>query len=133
MMHMEAKVRMGVCMVFSIVFLIGTSFTAGKGKNADQTKHEQVAPEGKPEMVPQVHTVTIKGMQYQPAELTVNKGDKVIWINHDPVKHDVTEEPGKAWTSSPIEPGDSWHMVVTENVDYYCSLHVVMKGKIIVR
>lgn len=130
---MEVSVRMGISMVFSIVFLIGTSFTAGKEKVADQPKHEQVALESKPEMAPQVHTVAIKGMQYQPAELTVNKGDKVIWVNHDPVKHDVTEEPGKAWTSSPIEPGDSWHMVVTENVDYYCSLHVVMKGKIIVR
>ena len=29
----------------------------------------------------------------------VQKGDTVVWINHDIVAHDVTEETGKAWTS----------------------------------
>jgi plastocyanin len=80
-----------------------------------------------------VYNVEIKQMQFQPAELALQKGDTVIWINHDIVTHDVTEEKGKVWTSGPLAPGDSWSLVVTEGADYFCSIHVVMKGKLIVQ
>jgi len=71
-------------------------------------------------------------MQFQPASLTVQKGDTVVWVNHDIVAHDVTEEKSKRWSSGPLAPGASWSMVVTESADYYCSIHVVMKGKLVV-
>ena len=78
------------------------------------------------------HTVDIKQMKFDPAELIVRKGDTVVWINNDIVIHDVTEQYGKQWTSSPIPLKKSWQMVVTQSSDYYCSLHVVMKGKLVV-
>jgi plastocyanin len=79
-----------------------------------------------------VYNVEIKQMQFQPASLTVQKGDTVVWVNHDIVAHDVTEEKSKRWSSGPLAPGASWSMVVTESADYYCSIHVVMKGKLVV-
>jgi plastocyanin len=79
-----------------------------------------------------VHTVEIKQMKFEPAILNVHKGDEVIWINKDIVDHDVTEENKKTWTSSKLPMGASWRMVVTKSELYYCSIHVVMKGKIIV-
>ena len=79
-----------------------------------------------------VYNVEIKQMQFQPAELALQKGDTVIWINHDIVTHDVTEEKGKVWVSGPLAPGESWSLVVTESAYYFCSIHVVMKGKLIV-
>jgi Plastocyanin len=82
---------------------------------------------------PKVYTVEIKQMQFQPAELTVAKGDTVVFINHDIVTHDVTEEPNKAWTSAPLANGSSWSMEVTKSVDYFCSIHPVMKGKLLVQ
>jgi plastocyanin len=84
-------------------------------------------------IIPKLHTVEIKQMKFQPAELIVQKGDTVIWINNDIVAHDVTEEPAKAWTSSVMPVGESWSLVVTQSSDYYCSIHVVMKGKLIVQ
>jgi plastocyanin len=78
------------------------------------------------------HTVEIKQMKFDPAELIVQKGDTVVWINNDMVIHDVTEQYAKEWTSSPIPLKESWQIVITQSSDYYCSLHVVMKGKIIV-
>jgi len=78
------------------------------------------------------HTVEIIQMRFQPAELTLKKGDTVVWINRDIVEHDVTEEKGRLWTSGPLAPGGSWSSVVTQNADYFCSIHVVMKGKLIV-
>ena len=79
---------------------------------------------------PQVHTVEIKGMAFLPPEIKVNKGDTVIFINRDPVDHDITEEDRKLWSSSPLHPGQSWSKVITGSANYFCSLHVVMKGKI---
>ncbi len=79
-----------------------------------------------------VYNVEIKQMQFRPAELVLHKGDTVIWTNHDIVTHDGTEEKSKLWTSGPLAPGQSWSLVVTESADYYCSIHVVMKGKLIV-
>jgi plastocyanin len=79
------------------------------------------------------HVVEIKGMKFVPEEITVAKGDTIEWINKDITTHDVTEEPTKAWTSSPLVAGKSWSTVVKKTSDYYCSLHVVMKGKIVVR
>ncbi len=82
---------------------------------------------------PVKHTVEIIAMKFQPAELVVNSGDTVVWINKDIVAHDVTEEAGKAWTSSVMPSGASWSMVVSKSADYYCSIHVVMKGKLLVQ
>lgn len=82
---------------------------------------------------PQVHKVQIKGMKFVPAELVVKKGDVVIWTNMDMVVHDVTEQKSKAWASPPLTSGKSWKKTVTQSDDYYCSIHVVMKGRLKVK
>lgn len=79
---------------------------------------------------PKVYTVEIKDMKFVPDDITVKQGDTIIWINHDMMAHDVTEEGEKLWTSSVIPPGNSWKREITSSVNYYCSIHVVMKGKI---
>jgi plastocyanin len=82
---------------------------------------------------PEVHTIVIKQMKFLPAELTVEKGDTVVWINEDLVTHDVTEEVNKTWTSSALPVGQSWSMAVSKSSNYYCSIHQVMKGKLVVK
>lgn len=81
---------------------------------------------------PQLHVVEIKDMKFQPEEISVKKGDTIMWVNRDMVTHCVTEENKKEWTSSNITAGASWKMVVEINTDYFCAIHQVMKGKIIV-
>jgi plastocyanin len=81
---------------------------------------------------PKVHTIEIKHMRFEPAELIVHKGDTVVWVNHDIVPHDVTEESRKAWKSPLMLVGKSWSLVVTQSAGYYCSIHVVMKGKLVI-
>ncbi len=82
-------------------------------------------------VVPKVHTVEIIQMEFRPAVLKVRKGDTVIFVNKDIVDHDVTEIK-KAWHSPPLAAGKSWKWIATKSADYYCSIHLVMKGKIIV-
>ena len=81
---------------------------------------------------PKVYTVEIRQMKFQPAEIKVQKGDTVVFINRDFVTHDVTEESSKSWTSSPLPGGKSWSLAVAKSSSYYCSIHQVMKGKIVV-
>jgi plastocyanin len=80
---------------------------------------------------PRVYTISINDMKFQPKILTVHKGDTVIWVNHDLVAHCVTETRNKAWTSSEIPSGGSWKMGIAQSCDYFCAIHPVMKGKIV--
>ena len=84
------------------------------------------------ESKPVVHTVEIVGMQFKPQETRAKFGDEVVFINHDIVAHDITEESKKAWHSSPLQDGQQWSLKIGESVNYYCSIHPVMKGRIIV-
>ena len=81
--------------------------------------------------IPQTHIVEIKDMQFQPADLTVHKGDTVVWINKDIVAHDVTEK-NKTWASPPLLNEASFKKAITESDSYFCSIHVVMLGKLTV-
>ena len=78
-----------------------------------------------------IHYVTIAQMNFSPAEITVNKGDTLVFINHDLVAHNVTEEDSNAWASPVLQPGQQWEHIVTASANYYCTIHPVMKGKII--
>jgi len=79
------------------------------------------------------HTIEIKQMKFIPPELTVEKGDTVVWVNNGITAHDVTQQPDGKWTSASMPVGGSWSMVVSETSDYYCSIHVVMKGKLVMK
>jgi len=73
--------------------------------------------------IPKSYTVEIRAMQFQPAELSVQKGDTVLFINHDMLTHNVTDEKTRAWNSPSLAPGDSYKMVVNESSDYYWFLY----------
>lgn len=80
---------------------------------------------------PQTHIVEIIGMKFTPTDLKVHKGDTVVWVNKDLVVHDVTED-NKAWASPPLASESSWKKAITKSDTYYCSVHVIMKGKLTV-
>ncbi|MGN6399730.1 MAG: plastocyanin/azurin family copper-binding protein [Flavisolibacter sp.] len=80
-----------------------------------------------------VYTVEIKQMQFQPAQLEVKKGDTVVFVNHDIVMHNVTEQTNKSWASPTLQNDSSWKWVATQSAAYYCTLHPVMKGKVTVK
>lgn len=79
------------------------------------------------------HIVIIDKMAFRPAELVVRSGDTVKWINKGIVPHNVTEKTAKAWGSPLLKPGESWEKVITGDVEYYCSIHITMKGGIKVK
>lgn len=81
---------------------------------------------------PKTDTVVIDQMKFIPADITINKGDTVLFINKDIVAHNATEV-SNAWASPTLNTGDSWSTVPDKSADYFCSIHIVMKGKITVK
>ncbi len=77
-------------------------------------------------------TVIIKMMKFIPDTIEVREGDTLVFVNKDMVAHDVTEK-DRAWNSPKIEIGESWEMIAKESVNYFCSIHVVMTGRISVK
>jgi plastocyanin len=78
-----------------------------------------------------LHTVTIDGVQFSPAEITVHQGDRIVWVNKDPFPHTATAT-NKAFDSGSIAVNASWTYTVTKKgeIDYSCTFHPTMKGKI---
>jgi plastocyanin len=105
---------------FSVLVLTGCSSAPEKG-----------APAPKPNQ-PDTYTVEIKDMKFIPDSIVVKKGDEVIFVNRDMVNHCVTED-GKTWTSGDIPGGEDWMLVAQKSSNYYCAIHLVMKGKIVVK
>ncbi|MBO9572164.1 MAG: cupredoxin domain-containing protein [Chitinophagaceae bacterium] len=98
--------------------------------NTGESRRKEFQKEGsKSEAV----TIEIKNMKFVPDSIEVKKGDKIVFVNRDMVNHCVTEKTTKAWTSGSIAQGQSYEMVADKTTEYFCAIHVVMKGKIIVR
>lgn len=81
---------------------------------------------------PKTDTVVIDQMKFIPDTLSVNKGDTVMFINKDIVAHNATEV-NNQWVSPNLNTGEFWKTVPDTSTDYYCSIHMIMKGKINVK
>ena len=79
-------------------------------------------------------TIVIEGMQYQPATLTVRRGERITWVNRDLVAHTVTARDG-SFDSGSIAAGASWSTLAKHagRVDYACTFHPTMTAGLVVR
>lgn len=67
---------------------------------------------------------------YEPAEITVEEGAVINWINEDGVVHTVTSKQQGLFDSSIIAAGQEWQYQFAEEgeYDYYCIVHPWMEG-----
>ncbi|MEX3635014.1 cupredoxin family copper-binding protein [Paraburkholderia sp. BR14320] len=80
------------------------------------------------------YVVVIEQMRFNPAALTVARGDRVVWINKDLFPHTATAD-AKAFDSHDIAPDASWSYVATKGgrYAYSCTLHPTMHAVLNVR
>lgn len=78
------------------------------------------------------HEVSIEGMVFAPANLTVRRGDTVRWRNKDLVPHTVTA--AGRFDSGTLAPNGSWTRTldVPGRYDYVCAFHPTMKATLVV-
>jgi plastocyanin len=93
------------------------------------------APPRPTDSVPQRHVVEVQGMAFHPAVLEVQRGDTVVWINRDIVPHTATSTQKSGWNTGSLLQGESGQYVAGHRGEdpYFCQLHPVMLGKLVVR
>lgn len=77
------------------------------------------------------HSVIIEDLKFTPENLTVNRGDKIVWVNKDLFPHTVTAT-DRSFDSGSIEVNGEWAYVAAKpgKYAYACSFHPNMKGSL---
>lgn len=87
--------------------------------------------------------VVIKDLRFVPQEVRIKQGETVKWVNEDDTAHtstsadfsaDATTQPPGAWTSKPMNPGQSFQrkFETAGTFPYACSIHPYLKGTVVV-
>jgi plastocyanin len=118
--------KLVVLLVLGILLLGCTSSTAPPAQPAAPT---QAPPAG---TGPATLIVHIKNFAFSPAQITVNKGDMVQWVNDDSVPH-LVKFPD--FQSAALANGDTFeHTFGTAgNFAYICGIHASMQGTVAVK
>ena len=84
---------------------------------------------------PPSNQVFIDNFAFQPASLTVPVGTEVTWTNHDDVPHTVTSRTKGVFSSQALDTDDhfSFRFDRAGTYAYYCAIHPIMNGEVIVR
>lgn len=78
--------------------------------------------------------IGIDNFKFAPATLPVKAGTKVVWINNDDVPHLIVNIENKFRPSPVLDSDQRYSATLTKagTYNYFCSLHPMMQGRIIV-
>ena len=78
--------------------------------------------------------VALRMYAFGPTTLTVSKGTRVTWVNHDATAHTATANNG-AFDTGTINPGKRKTLALTKpgTYVYHCAFHAFMTAKITVK
>lgn len=78
------------------------------------------------------HMVEIRQFKFFPATLQVKQGDIVVWKNIDAAPHTATSA---KWDSGKLNRNQNWILKINGKgtIEYICTYHPMMKGKIIAK
>jgi plastocyanin len=110
--------RLALALAAAGFLLIGTSLAVAAERRSE----------------PRLHTVTIEGNAFRPDDLTVDRGDSIVWVNHDFYPHTATDT-GGLFDSGVIPANESWTLTVESagELRYFCTFHPTMKATLRVR
>jgi plastocyanin len=79
--------------------------------------------------------VSMQGIKFNPASITVSAGDTVTWTNNDSVGHDVTGDGFKSGDPGGLQNGDTFKHTFPKagTFDYVCTVHPGMAGSVKVK
>lgn len=79
-------------------------------------------------------TVSISGMQFQPATIRIKAGEAVTWSQADQMPHTVISSNGKDFASGRLNRGGKFQHTFNSpgTYDYFCSIHPSMTGRVVV-
>jgi plastocyanin len=76
-------------------------------------------------------TNEIKGLAFNPEEMTIRAGESVTWVNRDSDRHDLR---GDGFESKVMANGQTFTVEFPEpaQIAYHCIIHTYMEGRVIV-
>jgi plastocyanin len=74
--------------------------------------------------------VSMENIAFSPGTLTVRPGTEVLFENRDVAPHTVTASAAGV-DSGTINPGRSFRLVVSQPLEYVCTIHPSMRAKIL--
>jgi plastocyanin len=79
--------------------------------------------------------IEIRNFAFAPATVTVPAGTRVVWTNQDEEPHVITSAGALFASSKGMDTSDSYVVTFSKpgTYAYYCSIHPMMVGTIIVR
>ncbi|WP_199100872.1 cupredoxin family copper-binding protein [Dyella sp. ASV21] len=79
--------------------------------------------------------IDIRNFAFAPATLTVPAGTRVVWTNRDDEPHLITSAGKQFDASRALDTGDTYAVTFAKpgTYAYYCSIHPMMVGTIIVQ
>ena len=82
----------------------------------------------------QTATVSIRDFYFSPAQLTVEPGTTVRWVNEGSVPHNVISTDGGPLASEILQPGSAYQFTFQNpgTYAYYCAIHPAMTASITV-
>lgn len=83
----------------------------------------------------QTQQIEIRNFAFAPATLTVPAGTRVVWTNQDEEPHVITSAGSLFASSKGLDTSDSYAVTFSKlgTYAYYCSIHPMMVGTIIVQ
>lgn len=94
------------------------------------------APTTRPAETPPPTRVTIDNFRFSPAEITVQRGATVTWVNVDDAPHTATSKPGTpAFDSGPLDTDAAFSFTFKTpgTYRYYCKIHPHMTATVVVK
>jgi Icc protein len=84
---------------------------------------------------PAANEVTIDNFAFSPKIVTVTAGSKLTWSNRDDVPHKIQSADGRFAASPLLDTKATYTTTFAQSGEYpyFCSLHPVMQGKVIVQ
>jgi plastocyanin len=78
--------------------------------------------------------IDISKFAFEPMEVTVAPGTKIIWTNKDETPHTVTGQ-DRMFTSKAMDTDDTYEYTFNRegDFDYFCTVHPFMSGVVHVR
>ena len=110
-----------------IVLIMATNISCGKSGSSGYNTPP-------PPVTPGPGTVSIAGMAFKPATLTVKMGTKITWTNNDGFAHTVTSDDGSTFSSGNVAAAGVFTFTPSAagTINYHCNIHSGMTATITV-
>lgn len=115
---------------FKLIILLFVIIISGSCGKSGSSSYNTPPPPG----TPGPGSVSIAGMAFKPATITVKVGTKITWTNNDGYAHTVTSDDGSTFSSGNLAASGvfTFTPAAAGTIDYHCNIHSGMTATITV-